>query len=452
MLKIKVPHYSINEIDYVLDYIFSKTLNVEYIVEIHNEDSVCILSNDKVLIITTSIFKKLEFVSYKKNINYFPKYININGNDIFTIDDDDNYNFENNTLCINSDIFGSIFIILSRYEEYFAINKDSHERIHSNSLLSLPREFLDTPVVDLNVTFISYFFNLTFQRKNAAHISCDLDNPYLPIGLNPTRLVKRMLGDIIIRKSFKMPFITIINYFLHIFNVIKYDPYVNNIKYLIEFSKIYNFKIYFNLIVDNSGNKLNGIYNIKEKIMSNIINIIQSSTSILGLHLSYDSFTSSKRICSEIELFHKLYEPEVLNIRTHYLRWDSNITPYIIIDNIKNKTIDTSLGFEDYIGFRCGTGNDYKWYNLNSRSISELYIRPLIIMDCVLYESMNIKNKDDSVFIIKKIIENSKKYNSNFSLLWHNSYFDNNSMREIFEYIIIELNRNDFFKEDLCVE
>ncbi|MBD3842295.1 MAG: hypothetical protein IE909_10495, partial [Campylobacterales bacterium] len=84
---------------------------------------------------------------------------------------------------------------------------------------------------------------------------------------------------------------------------------------------------------------------------------------------------------------------------------------------------DSTLGFADHAGFRCGVCYEYTMFDLVARAKMLLKQRPLIFMEVTglskQYMGLNVKNGEFSDYIdsLRTVV---KQYNGDFTLLWHN--------------------------------
>ena len=69
----------------------------------------------------------------------------------------------------------------------------------------------------------------------------------------------------------------------------------------------------------------------------------------------------------EAEIFKKLTKDITLEkyyVRQHYLRWSIK-TP--VIQNKFGFNNDSSVGYADYVGFRCGTSHEYSMFDFSQK-------------------------------------------------------------------------------------
>ncbi len=85
--------------------------------------------------------------------------------------------------------------------------------------------------------------------------------------------------------------------------------------------------------------------------------------------------------------------------------------------------VDSTCGYADKEGFRCGTGDEFSVFNILTREKLGLKERPLVFMDDNHYSYNRNITLDKSFNQVKTIINRLKKYNSNYTMLFHNSIF-----------------------------
>ena len=104
--------------------------------------------------------------------------------------------------------------------------------------------------------------------------------------------------------------------------------------------------------------------------------------------------------------------------------------------------IDSTCNYTDKEGFRCGTGDEFSVFNLLTRKKLSLKERPLLYMDTnSLYGKEIPDNKIWQTTIqnnIKELLDKSKNYSMEATILFHNSIFekDTPNYKEIYERII----------------
>jgi hypothetical protein len=99
------------------------------------------------------------------------------------------------------------------------------------------------------------------------------------------------------------------------------------------------------------------------------------------------------------------------------------------------------MGFASEPGFRAGTSRPFYFYDLDTEFETKLRVHPFQVMDATLclYQKMN---PEDAVRRVKPIIDEVKKVNGTFTLLWHNESLSEMKpwvgWQNVYEELIIE--------------
>ena len=123
--------------------------------------------------------------------------------------------------------------------------------------------------------------------------------------------------------------------------------------------------------------------------------------------------------------------------RGHYLRFEVP-TPWQIWEDC-GMGVDSTCGYADKEGFRCGAGEEFSVFNILTREKLKLKERPVILMDFSLFGYQKLgwnKIKD----ILRKLMKNKKT----FTILWHNSQIEH---RKIYEQLIDYLYDKDLIRK-----
>ena len=324
-----------------------------------------------------------------------------------------------NEIFINYDLIFSIVAILNRYEEYYNEVTDKHGRyLLANSMLSKDNIY-KKPVVDQLVYFIRELlefrgFELVSEQFTYS-ISCDVDNIHRYKEVFFFRKALTLMKDLVLAPAF--PF----KYFLNSQNFAeKFDRH-QTFDFMLIMADKYGFKYTFNFIVCNTSLRYDYRYKLGREF-SKLIRLILSKNHKIGLHFSYnalcDNTTSNEllkfeRICQEFDTFFNSW-------RFHYLRFS---VPKVL--NLCFKGFyDTSFTFFESGGFRCGTCHAFTPFNLESNSIADFMISPLIVMEGSLlgYSNMSDEEFEREIYFL---VKQCRLVNGNFSLLWHNSDLGN---------------------------
>jgi hypothetical protein len=99
--------------------------------------------------------------------------------------------------------------------------------------------------------------------------------------------------------------------------------------------------------------------------------------------------------------------------------------------------IDSTLGYADAIGFRCGTSKPYPVFDIENRRELPLIEQPLLLMDVTLKEYLEI-NPEEAMSVAERLIKQVTRYQGELTFLWHNSSFEGNGW-ESYESVFLRL-------------
>ena len=84
---------------------------------------------------------------------------------------------------------------------------------------------------------------------------------------------------------------------------------------------------------------------------------------------------------------------------------------------------DSTLGYADREGFRCGTCYAFPVFDVGARKPLRLRERPLVAMDATLVGYRKL-DPEAAAASLAGLRAECKKYGGTFMLLWHNSNLD----------------------------
>ena len=453
MIKISIPSNNIPERKYILDIFFNEFLGLSYRI-VENTDIKnweIELENGSKLIIEDHFFNK-----YPTELNYLkleniPSKVEYIENK-FTPEDDipiiygnSKLELQNDKIICGIDIFASSFFMLTRWEEYVNKNRDSHNRFPATQSLAFNNNFLDRPVVNEYIEMLKSMMlyldgTLKFKQKQPkTFISCDVDTPYEAYTQSLQKTIRKFGGDLIKRKSLYQGLQTLTNYTATKWGNYSHDP-MNTFDWIMDVNEQVGNKVAFYFLVENTVPKYDAYYNINEPRIRQLMHTIHQRGHEIGLHGSYSTYKNSNQLKVQITLLRKVLEMENIDqqeigIRQHYLRWSTPETARFIDD--AGLTYDTTLGYADHAGFRCGTCFSFPGFNLNTGEILKIRIKPLIAMDTTIFsQSYQNYSYEDGIKYMKVLKSNTQKVGGNFNLLWHNSTLVNTEQKNAYLNII----------------
>ena len=431
MIKVIIPNNNIEERKYILDVFFNDFLGLDYYLEINNsyfESWELILENNTKIIFRDHFFNKYLLELQYLNSGNIPLKIKFLKNQ-YIVEDNIPVIYGNDDLIVSEtciicgiDIFASSFFMLTRWEEYVNKTYDKHKRFSARESLAFKNNFLDRPVVNeyiemLKKMLISLDNNLLFKKHTFQYIfTHDVD--HIEKWDTLKKFCRHLMGDLIKRKSVK-EFSKSIVYFIKVRLKIKNDPY-DTFDYLMSLSEKLESKSYFFFMAKGLTN-FDNRYKINDKKVIDLVNKIKKRKHWIGIHPTYNAYNNFEQLKSEIIDLEEQFDINVSFGRNHYLRFEVPTTWQIWDDN--KLMWDSTCGYADKEGFRCGVCYEYSVFNIISRKKLYLREKPLIVMDGTL-QSQKEMNKFKMQENILKLIKKVKYYDGEFVILWHNSSFN----------------------------
>jgi hypothetical protein len=324
-------------------------------------------------------------------------------------------------LYVEADIISISFILLSRYEETLINERDSHGRFQFKNSLGNYYEFHKFPIVDeycylLKEQLKSLFFNIKFESKKVKIIPThDIDEIQRFKGVYKS--AKSILEDLYIYGSFKFFFNSIKSYFRSSLNPFN-DMYLRSIYKLIEVSKKNGYVSEFYFMGADSGNNNDG-YNSDSVLLKNVYAEIEQNKMIVGLHGGYMTYLDVNVYNKEKQRVESAINTSIKHNRQHYLRFDIENT-FEVLEKA-NISYDTSLGYAEAEGFRCGTCHPYHPFDFKNDKPFKIWEKPLIVMDVTL-SGYQKYNEIEALASMQQLYERCKVVEGDFVLLWHNNY------------------------------
>ncbi len=366
--------------------------------------------------------------------------------------DPDSPNFftvKENRITIGLDIFGLSFFMLTRYEEVVKKERDNHDRFPAKASLSYQEDFLFRPIVNECLEILWDCMKRLWpglkrkDRRFKIVPTHDVDKPYAYFDLKPARVAISFAGELIRRRS---P-VKATRELLHCLHVktkgMERDPY-NTFDSILDINEKYGLTSTFYFITDHSGGAKDGYYSINHRSIRHLMRHIHERGHDIGLHASYNTCTDFRQMFKEFKILKSVCKEEGIRqelwgSRQHNLRWETPIT----FANLEKAGLDydTTLGYADHAGFRCGTCYEYPVYDLKAKKQLNLKERPLIVMDGSIIENryMNLGTGRDAQSALNTLKNRCRLFNGDFILLWHNNRFVNNEEVWLYESLL----RND---------
>jgi hypothetical protein len=347
---------------------------------------------------------------------------------------------------LSFDLFGTIFWHLARVEELETDERDQFNVYNGRQSFAHRNGILQRAVVD---EYIDYFWQQIKSlwpgaerpvRAPDTFVTCDVDVPFSH-SLSGWRAAARTLAaDLLVRRSPRVAAQTMHNLWqVKTKGDYSLDPF-NSFAWYMDQCETAGRRAAFYFICGNPAPEIDNRYELTHPVIRQALTDIAMRGHEIGMHASYTTFGDAAQI--ERELANLRSTCRELGIdqplpgnRQHYLRWDWQHTPDILAD--AGFTYDSTLGYNDMPGFRCGTCHEFPLWSWQKGRPLALRERPLIAMAGALVgpSGLNLTH-EQAREMLASLKEVCRQHSGTFVCLWHNNEFRMGADRALFNYAI----------------
>jgi len=139
----------------------------------------------------------------------------------------------------------------------------------------------------------------------------------------------------------------------------------------------------------------------------------------IGLHPSWYSFDDAEEMKRQKAALEKSLGHDIVSVRQHFLHHDIRVTPRI--QAAAGFKYDSTLGFNDNIGFRFGTCYPWKLYDLQEENELPIIEVPLIIQEgAMLNAKKGMRLDEENAYqYVTQSTEAVERVGGVLTLLWH---------------------------------
>ena len=314
------------------------------------------------------------------------------------------------------DIFAASFFLLTRYEEYQPHVKNELGDFPSTESIAYQNNFLHKPIINIWINRFSLILKDKFDdleihlKKPKIKIIIAVEKAFKYRRHGISRSITGFLSDFF---QFKLR---------DIFTRLKtwfkpdqdpYDVYDD----LINFKNETDVEMTFMFQLGDYSIHTKNI-NHRKRIYKRLIKSMGDYCEI-GLMPSYEAIDEFGILQKEIKRFENIanHELESIMIKDHGLNFPDF---YVNLDKT-TLTKDYSMGYYNQIGYRAGTETSFLFYDLNLEQASPIEIHPYFC------SSEAIKNAEFKEF--EEILKQHQSLDLTYNLLFNNSDFENNSLK-----------------------
>jgi hypothetical protein len=164
-----------------------------------------------------------------------------------------------------------------------------------------------------------------------------------------------------------------------------------------------------------------GRYALTDAHLQQIVRNILARGHILGFHPSYSSHLDFAQWELERDAITRTFGITPTEGRQHYLRF--RVPDTWRLWEAGGMTLDSTAGYADAVGFRCGTGDRFPVFDVRARAALRLKELPLILMDGTLATYHQV-SADAALAFVRRYVELARQYRMPLTILFHNNSFD----------------------------
>jgi len=343
------------------------------------------------------------------------------------------------------DLFGTMFFLISRYEEAVEENHaDKHDRFPSSASALGKLGLLDRAIGNEYIEFLWRRMKQLWpglqrkQRDFRLLPSHDVDLPSLFINKTKRAVLRNTIGEL--RRGGVSNFVSrSLSACRYYWGKLSADPF-DTIDWIMERSESASARSEFFYIAEKSDALDPGIP-LDAPIVRDQWTRIAKRGHRLGLHPGYATYDSPAKIDGAKAILKKQMrdlgiEQDQLGSRQHFLRWRTPETACHL--EAAGIDYDSTLGYADAAGFRCGVCYEFPMYDLKHHKPLKIRQRPLVVMDCTVvderYMNMGLSaGAHDYILMLKRTCQ---RFNGDFTILWHNDRLCRAGERDFYRSVL----------------
>lgn len=282
--------------------------------------------------------------------------------------------------------------------------------------LPISTVFLHRPIVDEYALILASWIKVLLpgwepeQKKFTVKLTHDVD--LINRFENPLNRCRTLAADIVIRHDLCLARENMTGIMNN-----KKNSLLNDLLNLATLSEQHGMKSTFYLMSALSG-RMDVGYNINDSGLKKIIHCLLERGHEIGFHAGYQTYIDEELFLAEKKRVEDAVNCSIKGGRQHYLRFKIPST-WNIWENSGLK-YDSTLGYADHEGFRCGTCQPYRPYDLENDKEMDLIEIPLIVMDGTLRDYRKL-TPEQGLNIALSLADRCRQVGGTFTILWHNS-------------------------------
>jgi len=314
--------------------------------------------------------------------------------------------------CCTEDLLASTVLVLSRYEETGATERDEHGRFRSTSSIAVRDGYLDRPIVDewglaLEQVIAALEPGFRAERRLRVKISHDVDLIGIPFGLREpaVQMIARRKVGVGLRDLFS--------------GFTRIMP--GSLRQVIEICEQVQARGLASALYWKASARTahDSGYDAADPRVARVMDWAATHGVEMGAHPGYNTFANPAELKAEVERCRRAIGEREIGGRQHYLRWSPETWLHWEQCGL---AYDSTLGYADRVGFRAGTCRPYRPWLWNENRRADLLEIPLIVMDQTVVSPVYMGvSPDESVALVRDLLRKCANVGGVFTLLWHNN-------------------------------
>jgi hypothetical protein len=340
------------------------------------------------------------------------------------------------------DVLGSAFFMLTRYEEVVNSQRDEFDRFAGRFSILHSSGLLERPIVNEWVELLWWALQQLWPdlvRRPRAYrclVSCDIDLIDV-LGASLRRAFRVVAGRAVRDALRDGPWHSAFQRAGRLWKAWRGHPgadQLDDFDVLMDQAEQVSCRIAFNFLAGHGPSGWDGTYGVHRHGMRRLMRRIADRGHELGFHGSYDTYLDPGRLRQEFARLTRIATEEGVTQaqwggRQHFLRWAAPTTWQAYED--AGIAYDSTLGYADLSGFRCGACYDFPVFNLQTCRVLNLRERPLIVMEKTIFKYMGLTGTQ-AVEKVATLSQVCRAFRGDFTLLWHNGQTGAPEMREMY--------------------
>ena len=322
------------------------------------------------------------------------------------------------------DLIATCFYILTLEQERRTNKRDEYGRFQQVHC-PLDNSIYDFPVIDRIARVIRALLSSRLSGKMNALSGIWPDKKRFAVALSHDvdrirtwtfRKARRTLAPVIRTRPWSGLFYSA-GYMFHLF--VCPENWLFNFKTITQMEKKFSAASTF-FFVQQRRTRIDPGYSLYSTRLRRGISIVKKAGSAIGLHGTITAGRNAGQLQEEREGLEKAIGRTVSGCRQHYLIFDPDKT-WAAMQKAGFR-FDSTLGFADAAGYRCGTGFPFHPWDPQEQKEMKLLEIPLVLMDTVLFlESKQGLTAANSRPLVYRLLDETRDNAACLTVNWHNS-------------------------------